>query len=58
MAKSTGEYLTVQIEAAENGWIVKQVPSKGVPAKVFVRWDAVVTYAASLLTTKPTEFKP
>ena len=52
------QYLTVQIEAAENGWVVKQVPPKGVPAKVFVRWDAVVAYAASLLTTKPTGFQP
>jgi hypothetical protein len=55
--ESTGQYLTVQIEAAENGWIVKQVPPKGVPPKVFVRWDAVVAYAASLLTTRPTGFE-
>jgi hypothetical protein len=58
MAKSTGEYLTVQIEAAENGWIVKQVPPRGTPPKVFVRWESVVEYAASLLTTRRGEFSP
>jgi hypothetical protein len=58
MKTTQGEYLTVQIEAAENGWIVKQVPPKGTPAKVFVRWDDVVKYAASLLTTKPARFQP
>jgi hypothetical protein len=58
MKTTQGEYLTVQIEAAENGWVVKQVPHKGTPAKVFVRWDDVVKHAASLLTTKPTGFQP
>jgi hypothetical protein len=48
-----GEFLTVQIEAAQNGWVVRCVPPKGVPPKVFVRWESVVTYAASLLTTNP-----
>jgi hypothetical protein len=58
MKTTKGEYLTVQIEAAENGWIVKRVPPGGTPAKVFVRWESVVEYAASLLTTKQGEFSP
>jgi hypothetical protein len=58
MKTTKGEYLTVQIEAAENGWIVKQVPPRGTPPKVFVRWENVIQYAASLLTTKPPGFSP
>lgn len=42
-------YLTVQVEAAENGWIVK---AKHLPAKVFVRWESVVKYMESLLVTR------
>jgi hypothetical protein len=48
---SNPKYLTVQIEAAENGWIVKCVPPRGIPPVVFVRWDSVIKYCASLLTT-------
>ena len=58
MKTTKGEYITVQIEAAENGWIVKVVPPRGTPAKVLTRWESVVKYAASLLTTTQGEFSP
>lgn len=42
-------YPTVTIEAARTGWIVKE---QGCPAEVFVRWESVVKYLESRLTTK------
>jgi len=42
-------YPTLSIEAARSGWIVTE---KGRPAEVFVRWESVVSYIATRLTTK------
>lgn len=43
------EYNTLTIEAAENGWIVKQ---KGKTVKIFIHWDRVVKHLESQLVTK------
>jgi hypothetical protein len=47
--KDTNVYHVLTIEAARTGWIVKE---SGRPAEVFVRWDTLVRYIESRLTTK------
>lgn len=49
MSNETAKYSTVTVEAAVSGWIVKE---KGQPAKVFVRWEALVSYLQYRLATK------
>lgn len=43
------EYSKLTIEASEGGWIVAEAKQ---PKKVFVRWESVVSYIESRLTTK------
>ena len=46
---SEPEYITLTIEAARTGWIVKE---KGKPAEIFTRWEHAVSYMAERLTSK------
>jgi hypothetical protein len=43
------KYSKLTIEASEGGWIVAEAK---LPKKVFVRWESVVNYIESRLTTK------
>lgn len=42
------DYITLKVTAAINGWIVTE---NNQPDQVFVRWEAVVSYLKSKLTT-------
>lgn len=42
-------FTKVSIESADGGWAVAE---KGVPTKVFVRWDALIRHLESRLTSK------
>ena len=42
-------YTKITIESCEGGWIVKE---KGQPTKLFARWDAVIRWLESRLTSK------
>ena len=46
------EYNTVSVEAARTGWIVRE---QGRPAEVFIRWDALLRYIETRLTSKGDE---
>jgi hypothetical protein len=52
MDKHKIEYSTITIEAARTGWIVKE---RGKPAEVFVRWESMVKYIETRLSTKGNE---
>jgi hypothetical protein len=43
------EHNIITIEAARTGWIIKEM---GRPAEVFIRWDALVEYIATRLTSE------
>ena len=43
-----GEFKTITVEAAKQGWIVRE---QGKPAEVFVRWESVVNKLKNELTT-------
>ena len=47
--KKGERYKKITIEAAVQGWIVKEA---GKPAEVFVRWDSVVKKLEHELTSK------
>ena len=42
-------YTKLTIESCEGGWIVKE---KGQPTRLFVRWETVILWLESRLTSK------
>lgn len=42
------EYNACNVEACDGGWIVRE---SGMPTKVFVRWESLVTYLKGRLSS-------
>lgn len=49
MKSKEAQYLKLQVEAAETGWVVTQ---DGKKPEVFIKWKHVVRYLASQLSNK------
>lgn len=49
MNEAETKYACVSIETARTGWVVKE---KGRHTEIFVRWEAVVKYIGTRLTSE------